>query len=99
MKKKIAFFFAMALIALLCVFIVQNLQDVDLRFLAWGGQITLAGPILIAYALGGLTARPVWRFLNAQRVQRKTDKKAEKAAETKLQSPPPDTTRDSKSSR
>ncbi len=80
MKKKIALFFAVGFLALLLLFIVQNLQEVELSFLGWNGTFTLAAPIIVAYGLGGLTARPIWRFLNSQRIARKTDKKHEKEA-------------------
>lgn len=84
MRKKLGFFFAITLILLLLVFVVQNLNAVELSFLHLSGEITLAGPILAAYLLGGLTARPISRFLNGQRLARKQERKSDKAAATKL---------------
>lgn len=78
--KKIKLIAALILLAAIVVFSVQNLEAVEVKFLVWRTSLALAIPILGAFFIGGLAARPVLRFLNGQRRARAEDKRAEKAA-------------------
>ena len=69
--RKIKLVLALLLLAVLIVFVVQNLQSVELRFIVWSTSLSLALPLMIAFLAGGLTARPILRFLNNQRKSRK----------------------------
>ena len=83
--KKIGHFISLLFLIILIVFVVQNLQDVELNFLGWNWTMTLAAPVLGAYVLGSFTGRSIWRLLNSQRRQRKIDRKALSAAQRSLQ--------------
>ncbi len=83
--KKLATALSLLVIAALLVFVVQNLHTTEVQFLGWEAKLSLAFPIIGAYILGGLSARRLFRLLNGQRKQHKTDKKAKQSAEAKLQ--------------
>lgn len=82
--KKLASILSLVLVLVLFVFVVQNLGTTKVNFLAWEWKMSLAAPVLGAYILGGLTFRPLFRLLNGQRKQRKTEKKARSKAESDL---------------
>ncbi len=82
--KKIARFISLIFVLSLLVFVVQNLQDVDLHFAIWDWKMTLAAPVVAAYVLGSFTGRGIWRLLNSQRRQRKVERKARHDAEVAL---------------
>ncbi len=69
----------------LVLFVVQNLGSVEINFLGWTMEGSLAVPVLAGYIFGGLTARPIWRLVRGQRKARKVREKAEKVAQKKLQ--------------
>lgn len=79
--KKIKLIAALVLLIAIVVFSVQNLAAVEVKFLVWRSSLPLAIPILAAFFIGGLAARPVLRFLNGQRRVRAEDKRTAKAAE------------------
>lgn len=83
--KKIGQLVSLLFVVSLLVFVIQNLDPVDLRFASWTWKMTLAAPVVAAYVLGSLTGRSIWRLMNSQRRQRKTDRKAQKAAEVALE--------------
>lgn len=95
--KRIAQLLSLLFLLSLFVFVVQNLNEVDLRFATWEWRMTLAAPVVAAYLLGTLTGRSIWRLFSGLRKQRKIERKVHKEAETALkeklrreqQQPPP----------
>jgi uncharacterized integral membrane protein len=79
--KKIKVAAALLLIAGLVVFLLQNLNMVEVDFLAWSVELPLGLPIVIGFFIGGLAARPLLRFLNRQRRERATDRRSARVAE------------------
>ncbi len=65
--RKLKLGLAMVLLGLVVVFVVQNLQAVEMRFIVWATEVSLALPLLAAFLIGGLTGKPILRFLNNQR--------------------------------
>ena len=48
---------ALLLVGLLtAIFVLQNTESVDVKFLAWEAEVPLAGALLLAVVLGGLLA-------------------------------------------
>ena len=82
--RRIGTALSLLLITALVVFVVQNLGSVRIRFLGWGTSLSLAAPVLLAYALGGMTARPVVRLMRKQRKDKKLQQQADKRAQDKL---------------
>lgn len=78
--KTLRFAVALAMIAALLLFALQNARTVELRFLGWEWRLSLAIPVLLAFFIGGFAARPVLRFLNERRKERSRDKQLQKAA-------------------
>jgi len=78
--KKIKLGAAIALLAALVLFLLQNLGTAEVSFLVWKADIPVAIPILVAFFIGGVAARPLIRFLNEQRRERRADKTAAKTA-------------------
>jgi uncharacterized integral membrane protein len=60
------------LVAMLLV-IGQNLATVELAFLAWTIDLPIAVPVVLAFVLGALLGRPLFRFFRAERRQLKRD--------------------------
>lgn len=97
--KRIAQLLSLLFLLSLFVFVVQNLNEVDLRFATWEWRMTLAAPVVAAYVLGALSGRSIWRLFSGLRKQRKIERKVHKQAEAALkekqlrelqqQSPPP----------
>ena len=79
--KGIKFGIALIILVAFIAFVVQNLSTVEVKFLTSSKKLSLAVPIVAAYLVGGFTARPILRFLNDQRKQRKLDKKTESAGD------------------
>ncbi|MCP4445113.1 MAG: hypothetical protein GY811_07190 [Myxococcales bacterium] len=82
--RKLASFFSLVVVLGLLVLVAQNLHTTELQFLIWGWKMSLAVPIVCAYALGGLTARSLYRLLNGQRKQRSTERKAQQKGEANV---------------
>ena len=81
---KLASAFIVLVVCTLVLFVVQNLGSVEINFLGWTMEGSLAVPVLAGYVFGGLTARPIWRLVRGQRKARKTKEQAEKTAMAKL---------------
>jgi uncharacterized integral membrane protein len=81
---KLASALVVLVVCTLVLFVVQNLGSVEINFLGWTMEGSLAVPVLAGYVFGGLTARPIWRLVRGQRKARKTKEQAEKAAMKKL---------------
>jgi len=81
--KKVKWVAATILLASLVLFLLQNLNTTEVKFLVWKAELSVAIPILVAFFIGGVGARPMIRFLNGQRRERKRDRKAAKAAAKK----------------
>jgi uncharacterized integral membrane protein len=84
MLAKIGSAFSVLVIFTLLLFVVQNLSSVEIHFLVWTMDGSLAVPVIAAYLIGGISARPLWRLFRGQRKAHKVKVKAEKAAEKKL---------------
>ncbi len=82
--KKLVSALSLLVVAVLLVFVAQNLHSTEVQFLIWNARLSLAVPILGAYVLGGLSARSLFRLLNGQRKQHGTEKKAKHQAEASL---------------
>ena len=80
---KIGSVLSILVVCTLVVFVVQNLGSVEIRFLGWTMNVSVAVPVLAAYLFGSVTGRPLWRLFRGQRKARKTRLKAEKVAERK----------------
>ncbi len=78
--KKVKLVAATILLASLVLFLLQNLNTTEVKFLVWKTELSVAIPILAAFFIGGVGARPMIRFLNGQRRERKRDRKAAKRA-------------------
>lgn len=78
--KKLKIGAALLLLAGLLVFLVQNLNMVEVDFLAWHTRLPLSIPIFIGFFIGGVAARPLLRFLNDQRRERAADKRSARVA-------------------
>ena len=79
---------AALLLGLILIFVVQNLGSAKIRFLTWKWNLPVAIPVIFAYAVGGLSGRWVFRFLNARRVERQQVNVAKKAVkDEKAKSP------------
>lgn len=78
--KKIKLGAAVALLACLVLFLLQNLRTAEVKFLVWEADLSIAIPIIVAFFAGGFAARPLMRFLNEQRRERKQDRAVSKAA-------------------
>jgi len=72
--RKLKLGLAIALLGLVVMFVLQNLQAIEMRFVVWSTEVSLALPLLAAFVIGGLTGRPVLRFLNNQRKAQPTAK-------------------------
>jgi uncharacterized integral membrane protein len=80
--KRIVSALSVLIVAIVVVFAVQNLGVVEVRFLFWSTEVSLAVPMIGAYLLGGLTLRRVLRLLAKNRQNRKEAKRGQ-AAEQK----------------
>lgn len=61
-------------VLLLVIFVVQNVQEVDLRFLGWEGQYPLALIIIVVIAISILLDEFLGAALRRRRRQRKAEK-------------------------
>ncbi len=68
--QKIKFALALVLLGLILVFVVQNLQVVEVKFLTNKWKLPVAIPLLVVYAAGAMSGRWLFRFLNARRQER-----------------------------
>ena len=71
---------ALILVAALVLFLLQNLGEVEVSFAVWETSLPLAVPILGAFFIGGLAARPLLRFLNRRRQERAADRRSARIA-------------------
>ncbi len=78
--KKIKLVAAALLLAALVLFLLQNLRMIEVSFLLWSAELPIALPLIAAFFVGGLAARPLIRFLKGQRRVRKDERAAGKAA-------------------
>ena len=85
LMQKLASALVVLVVCTLVLFVAQNLGSVEINFLGWTMEGSLAVPVLAGYIFGGLTARPIWRLVRGQRKARKVREKAEKVAQKKLQ--------------
>ncbi|MBZ0135580.1 MAG: hypothetical protein K8I27_04305 [Planctomycetes bacterium] len=53
--------------ALLIVFVIQNMEAVPLRFLTIEAHVSLALPILIAWVIGAFTVMPLLKLVTGRR--------------------------------